>query len=47
MPCLPSAPSLQPSSSPHGHYPITATGGTLAAHNYSFSVVTGILTILP
>jgi hypothetical protein len=35
------------SSSPPGHYTITATVGSLAAHNYSFSVVTGILTILP
>jgi sugar lactone lactonase YvrE len=35
------------SSSPAGSYPITASLGTLAAANYSFTFGTGILTITP
>ncbi|HTC76080.1 MAG TPA: MBG domain-containing protein [Edaphobacter sp.] len=35
------------SSSPAGSYPITATVGTLAATNYSFTFGTGTLTITP
>ena len=35
------------SSSPAGSYPITATLGTLAAANYSFTFGTGTLTITP
>lgn len=35
------------SSSPVGHYLITASAGSLAAHNYSFTVITGIMTVLP
>ena len=30
-----------------GHYPITLSVGTLSAQNYSFTPVSGILTVLP
>jgi hypothetical protein len=35
------------STSPVGSYPITTSAGTLAAANYSFAFVNGVLTILP
>jgi hypothetical protein len=35
------------STSPVGSYPITTSAGTLAAANYTFAFVNGVLTILP
>jgi hypothetical protein len=44
---LPVLTTTATSSSPAGSYPITATLGTLAATNYSFTFGTGTLTITP
>src|SRR5882757_9721995 len=44
---LPALTTTATSSSPAGSYPITATLGTLAATNYSFTFGTGTLTITP
>jgi MBG domain (YGX type) len=44
---LPAVTTTATSSSPTGSYPITATLGTLAAANYSFTFGTGTLTIAP
>jgi hypothetical protein len=35
------------STSPPGKYPITGTLGTLASHNYDFTAVNGVMTVLP
>jgi hypothetical protein len=35
------------STSPAGHYPITVGAGTLSAVNYTFNLVSGILTVQP
>jgi len=44
---LPALTTTATSSSPAGSYPITATLGTLAATNYTFTFGTGTLTITP
>lgn len=44
---LPAVTTTATYSSPAGSYPITATLGTLAAANYSFTLGTGTLTITP
>jgi hypothetical protein len=44
---LPVVTTTATSSSPAGSYPITATLGTLAAANYSFTFGTGTLTLIP